>query len=304
MNPIKEFVSRNMLNKLLAINIIVYLLINIVEVLFFLFAQQGVVENFVYQWLGVPAYLVDLVVKPWTLISYMFVHEGFWHLLGNMLWLFFMGKLFLDFFNGKQMFALYVIGGFFGAFLYILSYNIFPIFSQSVKMATCIGASAAVTAIVIALCVCKPDIKVFLFGILPISLKWLGIVYVVYDVLSITGSNSGGHISHLGGALAGLYFAININKGKDITRGFNKIFDKIVTVFQQIFGHKNMKVSYRRSDDAKKNNEHYVSTADADYKNSADNQAEIDRILDKISKSGYDSLTKQEKEFLFRQKDS
>ena len=115
--------------------------------------------------------------------------------------------------------------------------------------------------------------------------------------------NAGGHISHIGGAIIGLLFAVEIKKGKDITNGFNKIMDKIVAFFQQLGGSKKMKVSYRRSQEAKKKKEHYVSTTDADYSNNdAARQAKIDQILDKISKSGYDSLTKEEKEFMFRQK--
>ncbi len=303
MNALKQFFSQNMLNKLIIINIAIYLLINITEVISFLLARQGIVEQFVYQWVALPAYLPSLILKPWTAITYMFTHESFWHLLGNMLWLYFLGQMFFSFFNGKQMFALYILGGFAGAALYIISYNIFPVFRPALLLSTCIGASAAVTAIVIALCVYKPDFKVLLFGIIPISLKWLGIFYIAFDVMSIMSDNAGGHISHIGGAIIGLLFAVEIKKGKDITNGFNKIMDKIVAFFQQLGGSKKMKVSYRRSQEAKKKKEHYVSTTDADYSNNdAARQAKIDQILDKISKSGYDSLTKEEKEFMFRQK--
>ena len=128
MNALKQFFSQNMLNKLLIINIAIYLLINITEVISFLLARQGIVEQFVYQWVALPAYLPSLILKPWTAMTYMFTHESFWHLLGNMLWLYFLGQMFFSFFNGKQMFALYILGGFAGAALYIISYNIFPVF--------------------------------------------------------------------------------------------------------------------------------------------------------------------------------
>lgn len=293
-----------MLNKLLGINIAVYLLISIAGIFTFLFGldtiavpgKTSLVEYVGNEYLALPASLHRLLWRVWTPITYMFVHFGFWHILANMLWLYFMGQIFLMVFNNKQLVGTYILGGLSGALLFILSYNIFPVFSNVVEGASCVGASAAVTAIVIAICVMRPNMEIRIFGIIPMSLKWLGILYVVFDLFQITGSNSGGHIAHLGGAIFGALFAWQYNQGKDLTKWLNNLIDKIVTLMpskSQSGGRKQkMRVVY---------NENTREMSDSDFNRmKAENQKRMDEILDKISQSGYQSLTKEEKEFLFK----
>ena len=293
---IKTFFKSSMVNRLLVINVAVYLLISIAGIFTFLFGYLGLAESVGNNILALPAAPGKLLWRFWTPITYMFTHFGFWHLLGNMLWLYFMGQMFLMVFDNKQLFGTYILGGLSGALLYILCYNVFPVFSQAVAASTCVGASAAVTAIVIAICVMRPNMEIRIFGIIPMSLKWLGILYVVFDLFQITGSNSGGHIAHLGGALFGALFAWQYINGKDITKGLNNLIDKIVTLMpssSQSGGRKQkMRVVY---------NENTREMSDSDFNRmKAENQKRMDEILDKISQSGYQSLTKEEKEFLFK----
>lgn len=292
---IKTFFKSSMVNRLLVINVAVYLLISIAGIFTFLFGYLGLAESVGNNILALPAAPGKLLWRFWTPITYMFTHFGFWHLLGNMLWLYFMGQMFLMVFDNKQLFGTYILGGLSGALLYILCYNVFPVFSQAVTASTCVGASAAVTAIVIAICVMRPNMEIRIFGIIPMTLKWLGILYVVFDVLQITGDNSGGHIAHLGGAIFGALFAWQYSNGKDLTKGFNNLMDKIVTLLpsanQSGKKHK-MRVVYNDTN-------HSASNSDFN-RTSAENQRRMDEILDKISQSGYQSLTKEEKEFLFK----
>jgi len=292
---IKTFFKSSMVNRLLVINVAVYLLISIAGIFTFLFGYIGLAESVGNNILALPAAPGKLLWRFWTPITYMFTHFGFWHLLGNMLWLYFMGQMFLMVFDNKQLFGTYILGGLSGALLYVLCYNIFPVFSNVVESASCVGASAAVTAIVIAICVMRPNMEIRIFGIIPMTLKWLGILYVVFDVLQITGDNSGGHIAHLGGAIFGALFAWQYSNGKDLTKGFNNLMDKIVTLLpsaNQSGKKRKMRVVYNDTN-------HSASNSDFN-RTSAENQRRMDEILDKISQSGYQSLTKEEKEFLFK----
>ena len=300
---IKSFFKASMLNKLLGINIAVYLLISIAGIFTFLFGMDVITEQarisyaeyVCNDYLAVPAALDRLVWRFWTPIVYMFVHFDFWHIVGNMLWLYFMGQMFLMVFDNKQLVGTYILGGLSGALLYVLSYNLFPTFRLALPLATCVGASAAVTAIVIAICVMRPNMEIRIFGIIPMTLKWLGIIYIGFDLLQITGSNAGGHIAHLGGAIFGALFAWQYLKGKDLTKWFNNLIDWFVTILpssSKSSGKKKMRVVY---------NENVHDMSDSDFNRmKAENQKRMDEILDKISQSGYQSLTKDEKEFLFK----
>ncbi len=301
---IKSFFKASMLNKLLGINIAVYLLICIAGIFTFLFeidiiteqTRISAAEYLCNDYLAVPAALDRLLWRFWTPITYMFVHFDFWHIVGNMLWLYFMGQMFLMVFDNKQLVGTYILGGLSGALLYVLSYNLFPVFQPAAQLSTCVGASAAVTAIVIAICVMRPNMEIRIFGIIPMTLKWLGIIYIGFDLMQISGSNSGGHIAHLGGAVFGALFAWQYLRGKDLTKWFNNLIDKIVTILpspSKTNGQKrNMRVVY---------NENVREMSDSDFNRmKAENQKRMDEILDKISQSGYQSLTKEEKEFLFK----
>jgi len=302
---IKTFYKESILNKLLVINIAVYLGLAAIRLLMYLMQYDAVFDIFSNSYLALPAEPKRLLLKFWTPITYMFVHFDFWHIFSNMLWLYFMGRIFTQCFNNRQTLGLYLMGGLGGALLFVLFYNVFPIFHAHRAVSTCVGASAAISAIVIALCASRPNFEIRIFGIFPLTLKWLGILYVVFDVFQIRGDNAGGHIAHIGGAIVGLLFALGIRKGKDITSWINSIIDWIVSVWpfgKSKTGHKTkMRVSYINTEYTEHADDSASKMSDGDFnQQKAADQQRIDEILDKISKTGYNNLTKEEKEFLFK----
>lgn len=224
----------------------------------------------------------------------MFMHAGILHILFNMLWLYWFGSLFLHFFSAKHLRGLYVLGGICGGLLYMVAYNVFPLFSSQIAGSTLVGASASVLAIVAATAYREPNYRVQLFLFGAIRLKYLALVVIGIDVISITSSNAGGHIAHLGGALAGLWFAASLSKGIDLTSWINWFLDGFMSLFQ--------KKTWKRKPKMKV---HYGGSAtghEKDYDYNARKKAqseEVDRILEKLKKSGYDSLTTEEKKSLF-----
>ncbi len=228
-----------------------------------------------------------LLVKPWTIITYMFTHKDIWHILFNMLWLYWFGRIFLEYLDQKKLVAVYLLGGISGAIIYVLSFNIFPGFDDQVTSSVAIGASASVIAIVIAIASYVPNytVNLFLFG--RIRIIYLALTIFVLTSIMDFSVNSGGKLAHIGGAIFGYLYILNIKKGRDIGKGINKIIDSFTTLFKP---RKKLKVTYRKP------------ASDYDYnKERAEHQAKINIILDKISKGGYDSLTKEEKETLFRE---
>jgi Uncharacterized membrane protein (homolog of Drosophila rhomboid) len=190
---------------------------------------------------ALPASFIGFIHQPWSLFTYMFMHAGILHILFNMLWLYWFGSLFLYFFSAKHLRGLYVLGGICGGLLYMVAYNVFPLFSSQVTGATLVGASASVLAIVAATAYREPDYRVQLFLFGAIRLKYLALVVIGIDVLSITSSNAGGHIAHLGGALAGLWFAASLSKGTDLTSWINWILDGFTSCFKRKHGNGNRK---------------------------------------------------------------
>jgi membrane associated rhomboid family serine protease len=247
----------------------------------------------------VPADISKLIFRPWTVFTYMFLHFNFLHILFNMIWLFMFGRIFLIYFTEKQLLSTFILGGIAGALLFVVSYNIFlvifhniiPGLDEAVRGAVMLGASAGVMAVAMGVCFYAPDYSVYVPLIGPVKLIYIAIFFIVTDVLQIIySSNAGGHIAHLGGAIFGYLFVQQYRKGKDLGRGLNSILDFIASLFKP--GKKRMKVSYKSS---------ARDMTDMEYnRRKAEVQEEIDRILDKIARSGYDSLTKKEKETLFR----
>ena len=281
------FLSRNMLSRLILINIIVFILANI-SGLFLTLYKIPHTHTLFMDWLAVPSNPATLLHKPWTIFTYMFLQEDFMHILFNMIMLYFGGTLFLQFLGSKKLLSTYIFGGIAGALLYILAFNYFPLFSDEVKIAVALGASASVLAILVAISVYAPNYSVMLFIFGKIKLKYIAIVFVLIDILSIEKENPGGHIAHLGGALWGFTYIMLLKKNKNSL----KIFDSIGSFFKNIFKKKSkLKVEYNKQE---------RPLSDDDYnKIKVEKQKKIDAILDKISKSGYDTLSKEEKEFLF-----
>ncbi|WP_347839693.1 rhomboid family intramembrane serine protease [uncultured Draconibacterium sp.] len=282
----RTFKEGSVLTRLIYLNIGVFLVLKIVGVFFYLAGQ----DFQLLQWLAVPSVTEVLVQRPWTPISYMFLHTGFIHLLFNMLGLFWFGQLFLYHFEGNKLLSVYLLGGIVGAAFYILAYNLFPVFNSVYGLL--LGASASLFAILVAIAVYDPNREIHLFFIGRFPLKYVAAFYLLLSVIGISSTNPGGNIAHLGGAFWGWFYISQLRKGKDLGAGLATFLNKAGTYLLGLFKPKSrMKVSYKKPprDDKEYNRQKNVQ------------QDEINRILDKIGKSGYDSLTKQEKEILFKQ---
>lgn len=278
----QRFNSGSILAKLIYINVGLFLLIRLTAIVLMLFNMSG----FSYlQYLQMPSSPELLLYRPWTVITYMFTHYDFLHILFNMLWLYWFGGLFLQFFNERQLGGLYVIGGIAGGLLFMLAYNIFPYFRNAAPCSFLMGASASVMAIVFAVSFYQKDMEINLFLLGRMKLIYLALLSFIIDLLAMTSANAGGHIAHIGGALLGIWFASLIKRGKDMTSPINWVIDRLVNLGKR---KPKMRVTY------------YKPETDYEY-NARKHQEEvdIDTILDKLKRSGYESLSSEEKKRLF-----
>lgn len=260
----------------------------LVSLIFFYKFSTG---RFAYpSWLALSSDFSVSLPFAWTFVTYSFLHGGVLHLIFNLIVLNFSGRLFLTFFSEKQLFGVYVLGAVFSGLVYVLAYTFFPFGN-----ALLVGASASIMAILFATVTYSPLMTVRLLLIGYVKLWHIALVILVVDILQIGLNNTGGHISHLAGALFGFLFVIFLKKGTD----FTKIISKITDFFQELFSKKTKK-KYTPFKEVHVNKKTTYNTSPKFQKDK--NQQQIDEILDKISRSGYDSLTKEEKEFLFRQK--
>ncbi|MEX0813489.1 MAG: rhomboid family intramembrane serine protease [Chitinophagales bacterium] len=292
-----ELNSGNIISRLILINVIVFLLANIINVFAFLLSEEksaaGLFLSNILKWVMLPADLMQLLYRPWTLITHMFTHFGFFHLLFNMLWLYWFGRILSEFVGQKKILPLYIMGGLAGAILLIASYNIFPGLQSSVPYVQALGASAGVLAIVVGAATLVPDYSVHLLFLGSVRIKYIALVLVLIDLISIPQANTGGHIAHLGGAVFGYLFVRQMQTGNDWSIPFNNLMDKISGVFSSLSRLRKPRVVYKNP----KSSTVKSSSAKKDSKN---RQERVDEILDKISSSGYDSLTAEEKAFLFQ----
>lgn len=275
------FLQKNVLSRLMLINIVIWLICLFISVFTWLFNISDI--SFVTKLFAVPSDISALAEKPWSVFTYMFLQERFGHLFFNMLMLYYGGKIFLQYFSEKQLLLTYIFGGLFGALFFILAFNAFPVFEDMKGHAFALGSSASVLSILIAAATYRPDYTLNLFLLGQVRMKWVAIVFVVIDFLSITKGNSGGHIAHLGGALWGFLYALMLKSDFDIY----KIFKKKAKIRVKTVNSENY---HRRP----KTDEQYNAER-------AQEQEDVDRILEKIAKNGYSSLSDKEKEFLFRQ---
>lgn len=281
-DSIKAFFSqKSALSRLMLINISIYIVCLFISVFTWLFNISDI--SFVTKLFAVPADISSLAEKPWTIFTYMFLQEEFRHLFFNMLMLYYGGQIFLQFFSQKQLLLTYIFGGLVGALFFILAFNAFPVFEDTKTYAFALGASASVLSILIAAATYQPEYRLNLFLLGQVKMKWIAIIFVVIDLLSIPKGNSGGHIAHLGGALWGFLYAYLLRNDFD----FYLIFKRKARI----------KVKTRNA-----HNYHQRPKTDEQYNaERAQEQEETDKILEKIAKNGYSSLSEKEKEFLFRQ---
>ena len=278
----RTFKEGSVLTRLIYINLGVFLAVKILGVFFYLAGQPYLLVN----WLSIPSDINQLISKPWTPITYMFMHVGFLHLLFNILGLYWFGKLFLYHLEGDKLLSVYLLGGLAGGALYVAAYNIFPVFLNSNSIL--LGASGSVFAILVAIAFYDPDRKLLLPLIGSYKLKYVAAFYVLLSVINISSTNAGGNIAHLGGAIWGWFYISQLRNGKDLGSGLVKFLDNLAKWLKP---KSHLTVTHKQTprDDYEYNRQ----------KNAK--QDEINRILDKIAKSGYESLSKAEKELLFKQ---
>ena len=287
-----EFNKGDTIIRLIFLNIVVFVLMNLGTFIFNIIMDNQALAAAYQSIFTLPADLGKLVRRPWTILTHMFAHGGIFHILFNMLWLYWMGRILREFLGDSKILPLYIYGALTGAALYIISFNLLAGFSDRVPFAEALGASAAVMAIVIATATLLPDYSIGLLFFGQVKLKWLALVFILFDIVGINGMNAGGSIAHLGGALFGYIFIKQLQRGNDFSRGFNKLQDSVMNLFS---GRRKPKVSYKNTSRIKDN-----SARAETHSNNKDQQERLDAILDKIAQSGYDSLSKDEKEFLFR----
>lgn len=277
------FFSGDIVSRLILINTTVFLLIQVYHVGLWLFNQEAPSYSAgVSWWLGVHAWLPELMIKPWGIITYMFTHEGFWHIFWNMFMLYFGARLFLPFFGPKRLLNVYLMGGVMGALFFILSMYAFPRFDGSRELSSMIGASASVLAIIVAAAAYRPQMEINLFLIGRVKLMYLAIAFVAIDILSISQSNAGGHFAHLGGAFMGYLYVMSLKRFKIPSFDIGSLFKR------------KRRPGPRLYDPVKER-----PLTDEEYNaRKKERQGRIDEILDKLKEKGYQGLTKEEKEFL------
>lgn len=270
----------NVLTRLIILNVTVFILINLAGVFISLGGSNIRFTETVNGYFAMYSGIGSFLSHPWGIITYQFIHGGILHLLFNMLWLYWMGRIFIEFLGSRKLLSVYLIGGMAGAILFMIAYQLLPLFSSISEFGKVIGASGSVLAITVAAATLVPDYTIGLLFFGQVKLKYLAIAAIILDLLSMAGPNAGGHIAHLGGAMFGFVYIKLLRSGTNA----GAWMDSLTSFIENIFTRKQpvMRVVHRKKTD------------------DTPNQETIDQILDKISQSGYESLTAAEKEILFK----
>jgi len=279
-NIYQNYLQRTIVEKIIILNVLIFVMTYLFNTLSFLFNVDG---NFIMTWFSLKPDFELLLYRPWTIITYGFLHAGFFHILFNMMVLYYFGNLFLDFFNSRQFLAYLILGIISGGLVYILSYNFLP--GLQTQQTLLVGASAGVMAVVIGISSHIPHYSLRFRFIGNIKLLYIAVALVVLDVVQIPAGNAGGHLAHLGGSLLGFLMTRYFNQGKNFVDWFESLFVKNKK--------QPLKTVYKNSKQSKQ-------TKYPRKESKSEEQMRIDSILDKISKSGYDTLTKEEKDYLFK----
>lgn len=246
-------------------------------------SQHEALYATIYHWVALPYDLSVLIRKPWTIISYMFVHAGVGHILYNMLWLYWFGEIYQLYMRDRRALAVFIGGGLAGAALSITAYHILPPLKPLVPEATLVGASAGIEAIMFAATALNPDHRIRLFFIGEVPLKFVALGIFILNYVAITYGNPGGEIAHIGGAIFGFTYIKSLQSGRD----WFAPLDWVSRLFSR--SGRNMKATHVSR-----------GTSVTHQERPSSEQKRLDEILDKISKSGYSSLSKEEKDFLFK----
>lgn len=289
-NIFQKFKLQNIVGKFIYINVAIYIIVVLIGVFSVLFnAGTG---DVIVRYLELPSSIQQLLCRPWTLFTYMFLHEQFMHILWNMIALYVFGRIFIDFFSLRHFVGTYILGGLFGGIAFVLSYNAFPYFAPYVGSSYLIGASASVLAIVVASAVRNPGYRINLLLIGSVKLSTFALITVAISVFMLAGNNAGGNFAHLGGAVAGWLVAYMLNKGIDVTSFVNKPIDWVTSFFKREHFARKKKPKFKYTSGSRSVDYEYNARKKA-------NEAEIDKILEKIKRGGYASLTEEEKKRLF-----
>lgn len=274
----------NALHRLILYNVAVYVMLVVLGAVLGLSGFDGVYAGLKSWLLLLPSWPATLLTRPWTALTYAFTHESFFHILFNMLNLYWFGQLIVEYLGARRLTSLYVLGALAGAVAFVLAMNFIPVLVARFGYPPLLGASGAVSAIIVAAATLLPDYTFMLLLLGPVRIKWIAAVLVLLSVAGVTGDNAGGQFAHLGGALLGFTYIKQIQAGRDLGRPLQRFWTWLTSLFEP--------APVVRAPSAR-------GTATAVPTPTAD-EAAIDRILDKINRSGYESLSKDEKQQLFR----
>lgn len=281
------------MNQIIIVNVVVFLVFAILNV-FFTFAGEGLTFDVISTYLMLPAHPSNFLSQPWTIITYFFFHKGFFHILWNMLYMYWFGRIISEYLGQNKLLGLYVWGGIGGGLLYMLVYNLMPYFENQVGGSFLLGASGGVVAIVVGAATFQPNFAIHLLFLGAVRLKYIAAFTVLLSFIQSTGSNAGGEIAHLGGALVGYLSIKQLQNGNDWSRPVVSVITWVKSLFKP---QPKIKVSYKSTQSKKSNSSTKTERKAAGQ--AKNDQAEIDAILDKISEKGYDALSKEEKQRLF-----
>ena len=287
----RTYRDSSMLVRIIFINSAVFLILRLLAFGAMLFNVDVVG---MLHWVDLSSDCSVVLRRPWTVVTFMFAHFDFWPILFNMLWLYWIGRIFMEFFSPKQLMGLYLLGGWGGMVFFLLAYNFLPAFAEQGCL---MGSSASVIAIVVATALYVPDYKIGLLFLGQVSLKWIALAGLAFIVLSLDVRNPGGGIAHISAALVGVWYALRIKRGRDITRPLNAAIDGVVGLFNGRSWHwpkfkKPVRPSAQQHDAA----------PSSQHRRPADtvSEEELDVILGKIKQAGYDALTDEERDKLFK----
>ena len=290
----------NAVVKLILINVIIYVTILVLRTVFH-YALSSQVYDIIMSQIKLPASLSSFAYKPWTLVTNFFAHEGFFHILFNMLFLYWFGQVIEEYIGGRRVVALYVLGGISGGLVFLVMYNIAPYLQVGLSGATLIGASGGVFAIIVGLATLLPDYTVFLLFLGAVRIKYIAAFYILLSVAELVGSNPGGNLAHLAGALVGFGFVRSLKNGVDWGEPIYAFLDFVNALFTSRPSRPKMPRRERTPEPTVASNNNKKSKSEpVNSLDSTPDQDEIDTILDKISKSGYESLSREEKQKLYK----
>lgn len=281
----------NPLFMLIAINLTVFILFAFIKVIYYFNNNIGMYDPQILNWVALPADLSVFITRPWTLITHFFMHDGLWHVIGNMIWLWVFGFILQDLAGPKKVVPIYIYGALAGALFFVLAYNFIPVLQVNLPYSKALGASAGVMAIAVATTMLAPGYRIFPMIMGGIPLWVLTVIFILIDLATIPYNNAGGHIAHIAGAGMGALFIFMMRKGYDLDGWMNDFFTWVNDLFKPDKPKKGKRV---------KDQLFYRTTTKAYKKTLNLSQQRVDEILDKINQKGYDHLSEEEKELLKR----